>query len=410
MNFLYNAGIGIFASGTRLAGSWNQKAKLMVNGQKETFAKIQQNISAEDRPIWVHAASLGEFEQGRPLIERIRKEYPDRKILLTFFSPSGYEVRKNYAGADVVCYLPFDTPSNAKRFINIVNPSLAVFVKYEFWGNYLQQLREHNIPTAIISAIFRPNQSFFKGYGGMFRTMLKTFNVGIFVQDAQSQELLAQIGVQSTVAGDTRFDRVTDILAEAKEFPNIQRFAEGKNVLVMGSSWEPDEDIAIEYINNHPELKVIIAPHEFRGSRIPNLIAKLKRSVCRYSELKENEDIDADVLIIDCYGILSSCYRYGTIAFIGGGFGAGIHNINEAAVYGIPVMFGPNHLKFKEAVDLKRMKGAHCVFVQQDFGSLMDTYLKNEERGKQTGEKCAEYIRNNIGATDKIFKVLKQYL
>lgn len=410
MNILYNSAIQLYRFGVGIASHWHHKAHLMVQGQKNTFPILAQTLNSDDRPVWVHAASLGEFEQGRPLIEKIRREFPKKKIVLTFFSPSGYEVRKNYNGADVVCYLPFDTSHNAKLFVDTLNPCLAIFVKYEFWGNYLEMLRRRHIPTAIVSAIFRPEQIFFRSYGGVFRQMLRTFNAGIFVQDTASQEILAQIGVKSTIAGDTRFDRVSDILAAAKDFANIASFTAGHKVLVSGSSWEPDEDIAMDFINTHRDWKVIIAPHEFDGDRLPKLMKKLKRKTVRYSTLQPDETIDADVLIIDCYGILSSCYRYGTVAYIGGGFGVGIHNINEAAVYGMPVLFGPNFHKFKEARDLKGLGGAICVRNAADFTATLDGFAQDGERLSETGQICADYIKRNIGATDKILSAVRGYI
>lgn len=410
MNFIYNIAIGFYALAARTVALNNKKAKQMTVGQKQTLDIIRENFSSKDRPIWIHASSLGEFEQGRPMIEMIRKQYPDEKILLTFFSPSGYEVRKDYNLADAVCYLPFDTPGNARKFVELVNPKMVVFVKYEFWGNYLEQLKKRNIPTFLISSIFREGQSFFRKFGGTFRKMLDCFTT-IFVQDEHSKDLLRGINRNNVeVAGDTRFDRVKDILSAAKQFPAIEDFSSLKLTLIMGSSWLPDEEIVIEYFNSHPEINLVIAPHVINEGRMAEITSRLKRKCVRYTQLKEGEKIDADCLIIDCFGILSSCYKYGNVAYIGGGFGTGIHNINEAAVYGMPVMFGPKHYKFKEASDLLEAGGAFEINAYDDFAKVMDKFLNDASALEKAGNASKEYITKNLGATQRIFDRIKKYI
>ncbi len=406
MNVLYNLGINLLKCGARLAALRNEKIRKMVEGQSRTFALLSKAIPAAGRKktIWIHAASLGEFEQGRPLIEMIKRNNPDWYVVLSFFSPSGYEVRKNYKDADVVCYLPFDTPANAKRFIDTVSPDVAIFVKYEFWGNYLQQLSHRSIPTYIISSIFRRGQIFFRPWGGMFRRMLDCFT-RIYVQDEASRQLLSSIGVSDvTVAGDTRFDRVSDILATCKQFPVVERFASSSPfTLIIGSSWQPDEDIVIPYFNAHPGMKLIIAPHEFDDERLQAMKERITRPTVLYTEATEAKVADADCLIINCFGILSSCYRYARAAYIGGGFGAGIHNLNEAAVYGIPVIFGPNHSKFKEAHDLIECGGGFSITGHDDFDRLADRLISDAEFLATSGAAAGTYIKQHIGATKRIY-------
>lgn len=407
MNPIYNAAIFSYSGAVKLAALKNKKARKMVSGHMSTFKIIRDKFAPDDRPIWIHASSLGEFEQGRPMIEMIKREYPNQKILLSFFSPSGYEVRKNYPEVDAVCYLPFDTPRNARRFVKLLNPKMAVFIKYEFWSNYLHALKKHDIPTFIISSIFRETQSFFKWYGGTFRAMLSCYTE-IFVQDEHSKKLLESIGTHSVeVAGDTRFDRVTDILASAKSFPNVEAFGAAKPTLIMGSSWTPDEDVVLDYINTHKDWNLIIAPHVINQVRLEEIKSRLKRPVQCYTEIGKQEPITADCLIIDCFGILSSCYRYGTVAYIGGGHGAGIHNINEAAVYGMPVVFGPNHKKFKEAHDLLQLGGAFEVTTPEQFAAVMDTFSHDAASLHKAGKVCHDYIQQNLGATKKIFERIR---
>ena len=405
MNFLYNIAMAATGWGMHLASPWHHKAKLTVQGQARTIPYLKETLDPDGGYIWIHAASLGEFEQGRPLIEKIREEQPDAKILLSFYSPSGYEVRKNYDKVDAVCYMPVDTPRRVKDFLDVVKPKMAIFVKYEFWGNFLEQLKQRNVPTYIISTIFRPNQSFFKPWGGMFRKMLHCFT-HLYVQDEESHQLLHGIGVDNvTVCGDTRLDRVLQIKAQAQEFPAIAAMTAGdKPTLVMGSSWQPDEDIVIPYFNSHPEMKLIIAPHEFDESRLEAIMARIKRPVARYTKLDQVDDpSQLDCMIIDCFGILSSLYRYGDVAYVGGGFGSGIHNVPEAAVYGIPVIFGPRHEKFREALELKECGGGFAINNASQCNDILDRLLGDTHALKQAGNAASNYITTHTGATDRIY-------
>ena len=404
---IYNLGIHIYQLGIRLAGLFSDKPAKMVKGHREAYDLLKNKIDRNARYIWFHAASLGEFEQGRPLIERIRKEYPQYKILQTFFSPSGYEVRKNYDGADIVCYLPMDTPGNAKKFVDLVNPSMVFFVKYEFWQNYLNALYNKGIPVYSVSSIFRPNQIFFRWYGKSYRQVLKTFE-HLFVQNEESKKLLENIGVMNTtVVGDTRFDRVLDICAAAKQLPLVQKFKGNALTFVAGSSWGPDEDIFIRYFNAHPEMKLIIAPHVVNDSHMKEIMSKLQRPCIRYTQATEENVQQADCLIIDCYGLLSSIYRYGEISYIGGGFGVGIHNVLEAAVYSIPVIFGPNNKKFREAQHLLANKGGFEINGYEDFEVLMDKFLTDEAYLQASGQAAGDYVKNNSGAMEKIMDYVK---
>ena len=401
---IYNLAMYILELGVKLAALFSDKPAKMVKGYREVFDLLQRKIDSNAQYIWFHAASLGEFEQGRPLIERIRKEYPQYKILQTFFSPSGYEVRKNYDGADIVCYLPIDTPSNVKKFVDLVNPCMVFFVKYEFWQNYLNTLYKKGIPVYSVSSIFRPNQIFFRWYGKGYQQVLKTF-AHLFVQNEESKQLLAGIGVNNTtVVGDTRFDRVLDICAAAKQLPLVQIFKGDALTFVAGSSWGPDEDIFIKYFNAHPEMKLIIAPHVVNDGHLKEIEAKLQRSSIRYTKATEENVQQADCLIIDCYGLLSSIYRYGEISYIGGGFGVGIHNVLEAAVYGIPVIFGPNNKKFREAQHLLANKGGFEINGYEDFEQLMNRFLRDEVYLKQSGKAAGDYVKGNAGAMEKIMK------
>ena len=399
---IYNLAMYLLELGVKLAGLFSDKPAKMVKGHRDAYDLLKSKIDRNARYIWFHAASLGEFEQGRPLIERIRKEYPQYKILQTFFSPSGYEVRKNYDGADIVCYLPIDTPSNVKKFIDLVNPCMVFFVKYEFWQNYLNALSKRGVPVYSVSSIFRPGQIFFRWYGKSYQQVLKTF-AHLFVQNEESKQLLAEIGVKNTtVVGDTRFDRVLDICAAAKQLPLVQKFKGDALTFVAGSSWGPDEDIFIKYFNAHPEMKLIIAPHVVNDGHLKEIESKLQRSCVRYTKATEENVEQADCLIIDCYGLLSSIYRYGEISYIGGGFGVGIHNVLEAAVYGIPVIFGPNNKKFREAQHLLANKGGFEINGYEDFEQLMNKFLADEAYLKQSGQAAGDYVKGNSGAIDKI--------
>lgn len=380
-------------------------------GQHDALSYLKNTIDPSQPYVWVHAASLGEFEQGRPVIEKIKRDYPGVKVLLTFFSPSGYEVRKNFSGVDAVCYLPLDIKGRVKEFLDIVNPKVAIFVKYEFWGNYLQELKRRAVPTYIISSIFRPSQIFFKPWGGMFRNMLRCYT-HVYVQDERSRQLLAGIGVDNvTVAGDTRFDRVTDIMRASMEIPQAKAISSSAKVTVVaGSTWPPDEEFLLPYFNSHPGMKLIIAPHEVDEKRIAGIESRLTRKSCRLSTATPEEAARADCLIVDGYGKLSSAYAYGDIAYVGGGFGVSIHNINEAAVYGMPVLFGPNYRKFKEAYDLIDVKGAFSFRDNEVFVSIMDRLVDDKDYLARCGESARSYIKANLGATDIICADLKPIL
>ena len=403
---MYSFVICIYLMAVKLVSLFNKKVRLMVRGHAQVFRILREHIDPDAQYIWFHAASLGEFEQGRPLMERIRRDHPEYKILLTFFSPSGYEVRKNYAGADVICYLPFDTPRNVRRFLKLAHPCMAFFIKYEFWQNYLKGLQRRGVPTYSVSSIFRKNQVFFRWYGGRYYKVLTRFT-HLFVQNEVSRELLATLGIHNvTVVGDTRFDRVIEIFEQAKQLPLVEAFKQGRPVLVAGSSWQPDEDIFIPYFNAHPEMKLIIAPHVIGESHLTEIIGKLRRPCVRYTQATPETAAAADCLIVDCFGLLSSIYRYGEIAYIGGGFGVGIHNTLEAAVYGIPVIFGPKYQKFQEAVQLLEAKGAFSVKDYEELKTLLDRMLTDEVFLRESGMNASNYVTGNAGATDKIMSMI----
>ena len=406
MKLIYNFGIYCYKQLVALAGMRNAKARKLTQGQKGIFDYLSQHADPQGGYLWIHASSLGEFEQGRPLIEAIRKARPDTRILLTFFSPSGYEVRKNYPGADLVCYLPFDLPGNVKRFLDLTRPTQAIFIKYEFWANYLNELKRRNIPTYSISAIFRPNQVFFRFYGGYFRRILRNFT-HLYIQNEQSRQLLAGIGITNvSVVGDTRFDRVSDIRLSAKELPVVEAFAQGKKVLVVGSSWPKDEEFILDYFNHRDDIKLIIAPHEIHESHLLFIESRLKRPTLRYTQATEATAATCDCLIIDCFGLLSSIYRYGTLAYVGGGFGAGIHNIAEAAVYNLPVIFGPNHRRFKEAHELIACGGGFAIDSGEAFRSTADRLLSDPDALATASYNAGHYIASHTGATRLILKDL----
>jgi 3-deoxy-D-manno-octulosonic-acid transferase len=360
--------------------------------------------------IWFHAASLGEFEQGRPVMEAFRKKYPSYKILLTFFSPSGYEIRKNYEGADYIFYLPIDTPGNAKRFITLVNPKIVVFIKYEFWFNYIRILHQKQVPLFIISAIFRKEQYFFKWYGSWFRKMLSKFTF-FFVQNDESLELLKSIGIEKVMkSGDTRFDRVKEIASNKKSFPLIEKFAAGYKVLLAGSSWPPDEAI-IQKLPEDKARKIIIAPHEIHEEHIAAIENRLgKEKTLRYSKADETSILTAEILIVDGMGFLSSLYQYCDVAYIGGGFGKAIHNILEAVTFGKPVIFGPAYHKFKEAVDLIELGGAFTVKNEQEFITIFGKLNSDREFYDRASAICKAYVKENCGATESILRKVRDYI
>ena len=409
---MYSLGIYLYALIVRLVAAFgHRKARAMVRGQHDTWRILREKINPNERYIWFHAASLGEFEQGLPLIERLRREQPARKILLTFFSPSGYEVRKDYKGADVVCYLPFDSPTAARRFVKLARPEMAFFIKYEFWRNYIDVLFKKSIPIYSVSSIFRPGQIFFRWYGRKYARCLRRIT-HFFVQNERSVELLRSIGVTDnvTIVGDTRFDRVIDIRNVAKSLPIVEQFAQAQDgahqpfVLVAGSSWQPDEDILLDYVNRHPEIRLVIAPHVVNDAHIQEIEQKLTTPALRYSKATLENVQNYRVLIIDGYGLLSSIYRYATVAYVGGGFGVGIHNVPEAAVYGIPVIIGPNHQRFAEAVALMENGGCKSIENAEDFSAIMDDFLANPSHIAAAGSAASRYINQNAGATPVIYQ------
>ncbi len=408
MNVLYNLGILIFSILARLASPFNSRASFWVKGRKNWAEKIAEKIKPGDKVIWVHCASLGEFEQGRPVIEAIKEQMPSFKILLTFFSPSGYEIRKNYGYADCVSYLPSDTPSNAARLIKLVSPEYVIFVKYEFWNNYISALYKNRIPLYLVSGIFRKGQHFFKWYGSFFRSMLRKFEK-IYVQDRNSLDLLSSIGIKNVIlAGDTRFDRVVQIAATAKIIPQLEQFRGSEKLFLAGSSWKPDEEIISEYINIYPgKIKWVFAPHEVDKSNIDRLQSLFKVKTVRFSEFSE-KDADSRVLLIDNIGMLSSAYSYAYIAAIGGGFGKGIHNILEPASWGIPVIFGPRYENFKEAVDLLKEGGAKSFQTFDDFRKIIDLLLSDEKIYTISAGIASKYVKENAGATGIIIKEILQ--
>ena len=406
---MYSLAIFLYMLAVIVVSPFHKKAGAIVRGHIDTFKILREKIDRNARYVWFHAASLGEFEQGRPLIERFRREHPEYKILLTFFSPSGYEVRKNYEGADVICYLPFDTPGNVMSFFRLVRPEMAFFIKYEFWWNFLRACKHYNIPVYSISSIFRANKVFFKWYGKGYSAVLRLVD-HFFVQDEESARLLSTLHITDnvTIVGDTRFDRVLDIQAKSRELPLVETFGkDAKSIFVAGSSWPQDEELIIPYFNNHPQMKLILAPHVIDEAHLKHIESKLKRPFVRYTEADEATVAQADCLIINCFGLLSSIYRYGNLAYVGGGFGAGIHNVPEAAVYGIPVLFGPNNKGFREAQDLLRMGGCFEITGQPLFNALVDKLTGNPRLSAKKGALCRDYIKSNAGATETIFSTLQ---
>ena len=392
--------------GVAIASLFNKKVKKMWAGERQAVKVLKEKVDPEARYIWFHAASLGEFEQGRPLIEHLRETHPEYKILLTFFSPSGYEVRKNYEGADIICYLPLDTIRNARRFLRAVKPVMAFFIKYEFWYNYLHILQHRGVPTYSVSSIFRPDQIFFQWYGRQYGRVLKCFT-HFFVQNMESKALLAKLGITDVdVVGDTRFDRVLQIKEASKQLPIVEQFtAHAQKVFVAGSSWLPDEDIFIKYFDIHKDWKLIIAPHVISDEHLSQIFELLKgRRVVRYTEATEENVKDAEVLIIDCFGLLSSIYHYGTVSYVGGGFGVGIHNVLEAAVWDIPVVFGPNNKHFQEAQGLMLVHGGFEIKDYQSFRDLIMRFETDASFLKNAGENAGAFVKSRAGATAKVME------
>jgi 3-deoxy-D-manno-octulosonic-acid transferase len=404
MRLIYNAGIFFYSVIAWIIAPFNQKAHAWVDGRKNWFDSLKQKVIPGEKYIWIHCASLGEFEQGRPVIESLKKDRPTYRILLTFFSPSGYEIRKDYPLADIICYLPTDTPRNAEKFISLVSPSIAILVKYEFWDNFIAAIYRKHVKLYLISGIFRKEQIFFKWYGGFFRKMLGRFT-SIFVQDGESSELLGTIGITNVVvAGDTRFDRVAEIAAKAKEIPQIALFRGDQKLFLAGSSWKQDEEIIARYINSHPEnMKWVFAPHEIDRENIERLEKLFTVKCVRFSDFSD-ESKDARVMIIDNIGMLSSAYRYAGIAAVGGGFGKGIHNILEPACWSIPVLFGPNYGKFREAVDLINLGGAKSFNDYPGFEEILDRWISDAALYRKAAVQAGEYVNKNMGATSLIMK------
>ena len=427
---MYNIAMYFVQLGIAIAAIFDHKVRLLWRGQRAAFKTLKKKVDPNAKYVWVHAASLGEFEQGRPIIERIRLQHPEYKILLTFFSPSGYQVRKNYEGADIITYLPIDTVTNARRFLRTIRPVMAFFIKYEFWYNYLHILKHRGIPTYSVSSIFRPDQIFFSWYGRAYSRVLKCFTK-FFVQNEESRQLLAKIGITETeIVGDTRFDRVMTIKSLAKQLPIVEAFTTPhqlprggepavqeasprgglEGVFVAGSSWPPDEEIFIRYFNEHREWKLIIAPHVIGEDHLQQIISRLSpsgategsRRIVRFTQTTREEAAQADTLIIDCFGLLSSIYNYGDVAYIGGGFGVGIHNTLEAAVWDMPVIFGPNNKKFQEAQGLKACGGGFEINNYDEFAALMQRFTDDEAFLKQSGSQAGHFVKDQAGATDKV--------
>ncbi|WP_423129458.1 3-deoxy-D-manno-octulosonic acid transferase [Gaoshiqia sp. Z1-71] len=403
MDLIYQLGIRFYTLVARLAAPFHEKARFWHRGRQLTFPYLREQIDGTSPVIWVHCASLGEFEQGRPLIEAIKKQQPGFKILLTFFSPSGYEVRKNYNQADYICYLPADTPRNARRFVELVQPRMVFFIKYEFWKNFISELNRKKIPLYLVSGIFRPGQLFFKKgiRARWYRGLLKGIE-HFFVQNQQSADLLAGIGFEnSTVTGDTRFDRVAEIAANRKDLPLVEQFKGNSKLIVAGSSWQPDEEILAEYLKVNKSVKLVVAPHEVKETNIKRLLGLFPEKAVRYSEAKGDLS-EYRILVIDSIGILSSIYRYAGLAYIGGGFGVGIHNTLEAAIYNIPVIFGPNYLRFQEAVELVRRELAFPVANAGELTSRLDRLISDENRLAEIARGCEQFMTENIGATQLV--------
>ena len=416
---MYNIGIYLYMFGVAVLSLFNEKVRKMWRGERETIRLLREQVDQSAEYVWFHAASLGEFEQGRPLMEKLRREHPEYKILLTFFSPSGYEVRKNYEGADIICYLPLDTITNARRFLRTIRPVMAFFIKYEFWYHYLHILTHRGIPVHSVSSIFRPGQIFFRWYGRQYAHVLRCFT-RFYVQNEVSKELLATIGISDvSVVGDTRFDRVLQIKAAAKQLPVVEQFKGNAKCFIAGSSWQPDEEIFIPWFNEHRDWKLVIAPHvigEEHLQQIEHLLGD--RKVVRYTkvseELKDSKDLkasktlqDADVLIIDCFGLLSSIYHYADVTYVGGGFGVGIHSTVEAAVWDVPVIFGPNNQRFQEAQGLKACGGGLEIATADDFHRIMQGFTDYPSLAQELGEKSGEYVKQMTGATDRILADVK---
>ncbi len=410
MLLLYNIGIRIYYLAIFISSLFNQKARLWIQGRKNLFNIIKSAITPDESIIWFHCSSLGEFEQGRPVLEKIKRVLPDRKILLTFYSPSGYEIRKNYQVADYVFYIPLDTRKNARRFIELIHPEKVFFVKYEFWYHFLHELHKRSINTYLISGIFRSNQIFFKWYGKWFRRILKSFN-HLFVQNKDSEEILQSIKISNiSISGDTRFDRVYALSRKASDLPLMSTFKGKKKILIAGSTWPKDEELLIKYINMFQnDVKYIIAPHEIHPHTLIRLENTIRKETVRFTECNHENIASAEVLIVDTIGYLSSLYQYGDIAYMGGGFGKGIHNTLEAATFGLPVIFGPNYQNFREAIDLIHYKAAFPIYDYKELEHVIHTLLSDDELLKSSGQHARQYVLSMIGATDHIVESVLEH-
>ena len=428
---IYNIIIYLYLLGVAIYSRFNEKVRKMWRGERDAFRILKEKVDPDAKYVWFHAASLGEFEQGRPLMEQLRKAHPEYKILLTFFSPSGYEVRKNYEGADIITYLPLDTITNARRFLRAIHPVMAFFIKYEFWYNYLHILKHRNVPVYSVSSIFRPDQVFFKWYGRQYGRVLNCFT-HFFVQNEQSRELLAKIGIHNvSIVGDTRFDRVLQIKEAAKQLPIVEAFIKESGddtnkpkVFVAGSSWPPDEEIFIKFFNEHRDWKLIIAPHVIGEDHLKQIEKLLEgRKVIRYTAAEQSAAeisltshlipeqssptrslsplTSSEVLIIDCFGLLSSIYHYGDVSYVGGGFGVGIHNLLEAAVWDVPVFFGPNNQRFQEAQGLKK-SGGFEISNYETFEKQMNRFMADEAYLKDQGRMAGQFVKGQAGATQEV--------
>ena len=410
MNFLYSLSIFLMRFAIGLASFFNVKARKWVEGRKHVFEYLKENLVAGEKYIWVHAASLGEFEQGRPIIEGLKEKYKNHKILLTFFSPSGYEIRKDYEFADLIVYLPIDTPANARKFINIVKPKVVVFVKYEFWFNYLKELKRQEIPIVFVSAIFRANQYFFKFYSVWFRRQLSKID-HFFVQNEVSRKLLKNIGIhQTTVCGDTRFDRVYQLAQNPDKFDLVKKFKGEHSLIIAGSTWPKDEEVLFPLIGNFPDLKFVIASHEVHENRINQIKKNIGVRSILFSEASVGNIDDYQVLIVDGIGVLAHLYQYANIAYIGGGFGKAIHNIQEPVTFGIPVIFGPNFKGFQEAVDLIKLGSAFTVKSKKELETVFLKLTAHDEVYQKACETSAKYVSQSIGATKIILDYLQKII
>lgn len=408
MLFLYNLVISIAGFFLKIIALFSPKIKLFVEGRKNVFAILEEKIKPADKTIWFHSASLGEYEQGLPVIEKIKEKYPSHKIIVTFFSPSGYEVRKNNTVADVTVYLPLDTKKNAKRFLKLVHPELVFFIKYEFWLNYLKELKTNKTPVYLISGIFRDSQMFFKWYGGFYRKALEAFTY-FFVQNQSSKEKIEAIGFHNViVSGDTRFDRVNAILERDNSLDFIKSFKNNQTTIIIGSSWPKDETLLINYINQASEnIKFIIAPHNIKTDQILGLKSQITKSTLLFSEKEDKNSADYNVFIIDTVGLLTKIYSYGTIAYVGGGFGnPGIHNILEPAAFGIPIVIGPNYSNFAEATELVNLGGCMVITGQEELKQTFDQLITDQIFLKEKGQICKSYIQDNKGAANRIMTVI----